>query len=106
MIWFWFIAAVFLTYRLAYLVVLEDGPLDVMIGLRSFAWHRFNENGAVNRGLNCFLCVSFWLSLIATWLLKPGNGREFILLWLGTAGAVLVLRQVMNLVNKEIVGTE
>ena len=66
-------------YRLAWMVAREEGPFSV------FTWLRGridpHQRTWVGRGLNCAGCVSFWLALIATLLLR-GSWLD----WLAMAG--------------------
>ncbi len=78
-------------YRVAHLVALEDGPFDLLVLFREFLFKIFKRwDHWVIRGFACPLCISFWLAIIpAVWL---GLG---ILGWLGIAGAVLTIHQVL-----------
>lgn len=90
------------TYRLAYLVAVEDGPADVMRRLRAAAERRFppvtvapgvQEHSNVVRGLICPLCTSFWLALpvyALSWLAPP------VVWWLAIAGGALVLHRYLE----------
>lgn len=85
------ILAILATYRIAHMVAQEDGPFDVFSRIRSIP----NPESWIARGLNCVLCISFWVSLLAALLLAhqdPTMQRsETLLTWLGIAGAVMVL---------------
>lgn len=86
MIAVWFVAAVLAVYRLVRMFLLEDGPFDVFSGLQA----RLTQKTWVGRGLKCFLCLSFWLSLGAA-LLIAADWRQLLLLWGGIAGGSVVL---------------
>lgn len=86
MIAFWFFAALLAVYRVTRLWLFEDGPFDLVAGLRE----RITQRTWVGRGLACFLCISFWLSLPAAALIAA-DWRELVLLWLGIAGGNVVL---------------
>lgn len=79
-------AAILAVYRVAHMIAKEDGPFDAL------AWIRGridpDQKTWVGRGLNCVLCLSFWLSLVAL-----GLGGSW-LDWLAVAGGVLVLYRV------------
>lgn len=79
------------TYRLSHMITIEDGPFDIFVKLRmkidpmQTTW--------VGRGLQCILCVSFWLSFVATalhiWL-------PLISMSLAGAGFVLLVKGVVH----------
>lgn len=71
------------TYRAARMVALEDGPFEVFAGLREAAARRFVgrelapgmvEDHWVVKGVNCPLCVGFWVApaMFLLWYLLPG----------------------------------
>lgn len=87
------------TYRVAYLIAVEDGPADLARGLRAAAERRYPpapvapgvlEDSGVVRGLSCPLCVSFWA---APAVLALGYALPALVWWLAVAGAVLVLHR-------------
>lgn len=87
-------------YRLAYLVAMEDGPFALAEGLRGWVattWpptiqHGLKIESWQSRGINCPLCVSFWLALPAG-AGVVGWSWDLPLVWLGIAGAVLVIHK-------------
>ncbi len=56
-----FAIAAFAVYRLARMLADEDGPFDLLSRLRSSIDP--DQHTWVGRGLNCPLCVGFWLAL-------------------------------------------
>ncbi|MEI2773361.1 MAG: hypothetical protein V9G98_22410 [Candidatus Competibacter sp.] len=74
-----FILAVLATCRATHLVVHEDGPAEVFLALRTGVLLRFGDGHWVTAGINCPLCVSFWLSLVMGFMPKQ------ILMWLAAA---------------------
>lgn len=79
-------------YRTAYLIVYEDGPWNAAQRLRSWVADRYGLKSWQHAGINCILCVSFWVS--AAWAavaLFGGTAGAAVLLWWGAAGGVLVL---------------
>ena len=82
-------------WRLSSMVVREDGPADIFSRIRSLL-HAEKQETWVQRGLNCVLCVSFWVSAIAgvwAYTQMQFNLQQAILAWLGTAGAVMLLHK-------------
>lgn len=95
MTWLTFVLASLATYRVARMVAQEDGAFDV------FAWvrGRAGQRTWVGRGLHCVLCLSFWLALaVACVLAVQGTilWRDVWLVWLGLAGAAVVIYQVVR----------
>lgn len=87
MIW---ILALLTTYRVSHMIAGEEGPFGIFHWVRS---HVDSEQKTwVGRGLNCIMCVSFWIALPVSWLVI---GYLSWLHWLGLAGGVLVLRQML-----------
>lgn len=87
MIIFWSIVAVFAVYRVSRMLTQdEDGPFDLFTAARA----RLGQDNWIGRGVRCYLCVSFWLSLPAAALVAT-NWRELLLSWAGIAGAAVFL---------------
>lgn len=86
-VWFHWIMAVFATWRLAVLLVYDDGPWDSMVRLRSAL-----GNGPFGRMFDCFRCVSLWVS--APLALVVGRDLlEFVLAWLSLSGTACLLER-------------
>jgi hypothetical protein len=79
-------------FRSATMVTQEEGPFEVFSTLRG----KVGQSTWVGRGFHCLLCVSFWLSAFAVLLLPIASVGEFVIYWLGTAGAVLVIQRWLN----------
>ena len=86
-----FILAALAVYRLAYLISIENGPFMVFARLREFVGKRLGWDSWISLGLACPLCISFWLSLAAAWLLGGG-----LLEGLGIAGAILIVHKAIH----------
>ena len=69
-------------YRLSRMIVIEEGPGQVFIRLRS----RFSLDSWLGRGVNCLACVSFWISGIVALLM----GAAWYVWLAGAAGVVLI----------------
>ena len=74
-----FILAVLATCRATHLVVHEDGPAEVFLGLRTAALMHLGDEHWVTQWVNCPFCVSFWLSLLMWFMPK------WVLIWLAAA---------------------
>jgi hypothetical protein len=75
-------------YRLSRIATMEDGPFDVFAKLRGRI--DLQQRTWIGRGLNCMLCVSFWMTGAAA-LLIHATWIE----WLAMAGAITVYREVL-----------
>lgn len=88
-----YVLAVLASYRIARMLAMEEGPLELFARVRE----RFDSDQKtwLGRGLNCPLCLGFWVSLAMALLLAhqdPTMHRsEIVLAWLGIAGAQTLL---------------
>ena len=57
--WLRFVLSVLATWRVTHLLAYEDGPWDVFVRLRAAL-----GNGVLGRLLDCFQCVSVWVSAL------------------------------------------
>ncbi|RYY69271.1 MAG: DUF1360 domain-containing protein [Chitinophagaceae bacterium] len=82
-----FILSILAAWRLTHLLSKEDGPFDIIYILREKA-----GAGFFGRLLDCFYCLSIWISLpFGLWL---GNTWiEKIVGWLAISGATCLLEQ-------------
>jgi hypothetical protein len=91
-----FAVAVFAVLRISHMVTVEEGPFEIFSFIRDRIDPR--QKTWIGRGINCPLCVSFWLSLVPAVLFPPviiPNLLNIVLLWFGIAGVVLFLLKVM-----------
>jgi len=86
---FVFILAALAVFRVSWMITREEGPFAVFVTMREkidpqqMTW--------IGRGLNCCNCVSVWIALVAALLI----GGDWLLNWLGIAGAVLIFNKGM-----------
>ena len=79
------VLGVLAAWRMTHLLNAEDGPWDLLVKLRRLA-----GNGVFGRVLDCFYCLSLWVSAPLAWLLGDG-WKNRLLLWLAiSAGAILL----------------
>jgi hypothetical protein len=89
-----FLIEVLATYRLAHLIVDEQGPFNVAMKLRNYIFNTPGVPQWVQEGFNCVLCVSFWLAFPIVLSVRTGfKWREYIIEGLGVAGACLALHR-------------
>ena len=82
---YWLILGTLAVWRITHLLRSEDGPWDFVVRLRIRA-----GEGFWGRLLDCFYCLSLWISAPAAVLLGA-NWEERIFLWLAlSAGAILL----------------
>ena len=84
------------TYRLARLLVVDDGPGDCFLRLRAWAGcYEYGPDGRawtdLGRALNCQHCTSLYVSAVAValWLVWP-----WALVWLAGLGLASVLFEI------------
>lgn len=74
-------------WRVTHLLHAEDGPWAVLARLRRAA-----GSGVVGELLDCFYCLSLWISV--PFAIVLGHGwREGILLWLAISGGAVLLER-------------
>lgn len=84
------VLAALATYYLALSVAREDGPFGVFLALRN----AHTDDDWIGRGLRCVVCMSCWASLIVTIalsLLGHTDPWDWPIVWLGLAGASVVI---------------
>jgi hypothetical protein len=85
--WFHLVLAVLATWRLTHLFVLEDGPGDVIAGLRQAL-----GDGVFGQLMDCFFCVSLWIAAPVAYLLM-NKWSEWPAFWLALSGAACLLER-------------
>lgn len=89
------ILATLATFRLSYMIVLEEGPFAVFIRWRTYIY-RNCANTWIERGFNCPLCVSFWISWLMCLLIPVANIQDYVLQSLAVAGGCLLLNRLVS----------
>jgi len=83
-----FLIAVLAVWRVTHLLWGEDGPFDIFVRLRAIA-----GAGFFARLLDCFYCLSLWVSAPPAWMLAATwTGR--LLVWLALSGGAILLERV------------
>lgn len=87
MAWYWLVLGVLTVWRITHLLTAEDGPWEIFVRFR-----RWVGNGFWGEVLDCFHCLSLWIS--APLALGLGHGiKDRLLLWPAlSAGAILLER--------------
>ena len=91
MAYYWLILGVLAVWRITHLVNAEDGPWQLVVRLR-----RFVGDGFWGELMDCFYCLSMWVSAPLAILIGSGI-KERILLWPAlSAGAALLERLTLQ----------
>jgi hypothetical protein len=86
--WIDFLLAALAIWRVAHLLVHENGPKLLMNQLRALA-----AGTEAGRALECFGCASLWLALpAAVWVSRRLS--EFLPTWLALSGAAFLLERI------------
>lgn len=83
-----FMAAVLAVWRVTHLVVVEDGPFDIL--------RRLRDGGArigLERSINCFLCCSVWVAIPFALVIARG-WKELVLVLPALSGGAILLERV------------
>lgn len=98
---FLLLLATLAVYRVSFAIAVDTGPsltpwekIDenhqgAFMAVRTWIYNRW-PNSILDEGFNCPLCISFWLSIPAA-LLLTSTPAAFLLVWLGMAGAIVVI---------------
>ncbi len=76
-------------WRVAHLVVDEDGPWAVIARLRA----RLGD-GVLGQLVDCFACTSIWVAAPAAAVVGARRRRDLPLVWLALSGAACLLEHV------------
>lgn len=92
-----FVLLSLLVYRLARLIAIDDGPLDVFLKFRAaLGAYDYGPNGLAKtsrgRGITCPYCVGVWLALFVAIAAYPWP--EMLVYWLALAGAQSFLQEL------------
>jgi len=82
-----FVLCALAVWRITHLLAEEDGPWELIVRLRKRV-----GNGFLGRLLDCFYCLSLWISLPpALWL--GGSWDLRMICWLALSGAACLLER-------------
>lgn len=77
-------------WRVTHLFQAEDGPWGVVAAIRRAA-----GDGFWGGLLDCFYCLSLWVSLPVAWV-TGRNAKERVLLWLALSGGAILAERITN----------
>jgi hypothetical protein len=84
---FRFLLATLAAWRVSHLIAREDGPWDMFARLRRRLGTR-----ALGKMMDCFQCLSLWISVPCALFLRP-SPVEFLILWPAISGAACLLER-------------
>lgn len=85
---YWLSLGVLSVWRITHLLQAEDGPWNLLVKFR-----RLFGNGMLGALLDCFYCLSLWVSLPFSYWIGEGL-KERLLLWLAFSGAAILLERI------------
>lgn len=74
-------------WRATHLLQAEDGPWGIFVRIRRLA-----GSGFWGELLDCFYCLSLWMSIPAAAIIAP-SWQEGLLLWLALSGGAILLER-------------
>jgi hypothetical protein len=82
-----FLLCVLATWRLCHFFVAEDGPVDVVVKLRTWLGDSF-----LGLAMDCFYCASVWLAFPFAFVISQ-DVLSSLVSWLAISGAAALLEQ-------------
>lgn len=82
-----FLLGILFVWRISHLISAEDGPWDIVVHLRKAV-----GEGFLGQMLDCFYCLSLWISAILAIFLGKKFGERILLGPALSAGAILLER--------------
>jgi hypothetical protein len=82
---FRFVIAAIAAWRLAFLLVREDGPAGIFVSLR----HKAGA-GFFGQLLGCVKCTGMWVSIPFAFFVR-GNWMELVVIWLALSGVTALI---------------
>jgi len=86
--WMKFVVAVLATWRVTHLLASEDGPADLIVGLRARLGH-----GLAGKLMDCFNCLSIWIAAPAA-LFVSRKPLDWLFTWMALSGAACLLERL------------
>jgi hypothetical protein len=86
--WSKFIVAILVTWRVTHLLASEDGPADLIVGVRARLGSRL-----AGKLMDCFQCLSLWIALPLA-LFVSRRPLDLLLTWLALSGAACLLERI------------
>jgi hypothetical protein len=90
---YWLVLAILGVWRITHLLHAEDGPWNVLAKFRESLGNRL-----MGQLLDCFLCLSIWISAPFAWLTGE-SWKERLMLWPALSGAAILLERFSSSSN-------
>lgn len=92
MLFEWLVVGILAVWRITHLLALEDGPFDAVLRLRMAL-----GNGKLGHLLDCFYCLSLWVSLAIAFGVQAMTVTPTLvatlLLWPALSGGAVLLQR-------------
>jgi hypothetical protein len=92
---YWLTLGALAVWRITHLLNAEDGPGDVFVRLRKIV-----GSGFWGILLDCFYCLSLWISAPFAWLIGS-SWKEKLLLWLALSAAAILMERMFAARTRE-----
>ncbi|HLH41425.1 MAG TPA: hypothetical protein VKV74_00465 [Bryobacteraceae bacterium] len=86
--WFRFVISALAVWRVGHLLAAEDGPWDLIVRIR-----RKLGAGLWGRLMDCFYCLSLWISIPFAFFVVDGIPGRFVA-WLALSGAACLAERL------------
>lgn len=87
---YWLLLGILAVWRISHFFHAEDGPWDIVVHLRCIA-----GEGFWGKLLDCFYCLSVWISAPFSYWLGNSWGERF-LMWLSLSAGAILLERITN----------
>jgi hypothetical protein len=84
-----YLLAWLITFGIAWSIANADGPFNVYLRFRRFVEKRYGEHSWQATGVNCPICVGFWVSIPVAFFMDGGFS-----MFLSSAGFVTVINSL------------
>lgn len=83
------------TYRLALMVIAEEGPFLIFVRWRKYL-DTYYWDSWIKVGFSCILCLSFWISWIVVLLVPFARWQDYVLQSLTVSCGCVMLNKIMT----------
>lgn len=91
MFWGRFVLASLAVWRVTHLLASEDGPGNLIAGIRNRL-----GNSVLGSLMDCFGCLSLWISVPFAFLISGRPVMDIVLTWLALSGAAFLLERATS----------
>lgn len=87
------ITIILFVWRLSHLISYENGPFNIILKIRESI-----GNGIIGKLMDCFYCLSIWISFIPAFAFGEGFFQKLLLCFAFSGGAIILEK----LTNKNV----